>query len=222
VPVVISANRGEAVNQLLVNYDCDVVVTDDGLQHYALQRDIECVVIDSQRGFGNKQCLPVGPLREPLSRLKTVNFIIANGGVNHSIPPLAPTFGMELQAGTLTRLTTGEQLSIQEWLEQFFLEQKNSGIRKVHALAGIGNPNRFFSTLRGFGFEVIEHVFADHYAYQAKDINFGDTLPIIMTEKDAVKIQPFADQNCWYLAVDAVIDEQFYSSIIQQLKALNN
>lgn len=222
VPVVIGANRGQAVNQLLMSFDCDVVVTDDGLQHYALQRDIECVVVDSQRGFGNKQCLPVGPLREPLSRLKTVNFIIANGGVNHSMPALAPTFGMELQASTLTRLTTGEQVSIQEWLAQFSSEQKHSGIKQVHALAGIGNPNRFFTTLRGFGFEVIEHVFADHYAYQAKDINFGDKLPIIMTEKDAVKIQPFADERCWYLAVDAAIDEQFYTSIIEQLKTLTN
>ena len=220
-PVVIDANRGQAVNQLLMGFNCDVVVSDDGLQHYALQRDIECVVVDSQRGFGNRQCLPAGPLREPLSRLKTVNFIIVNGGVNHSIPTLTPAFGMELQASTLTQLGTGERLSVQAWLERYASE-KESEMRKVHAVAGIGNPGRFFTTLRSFGFEVIEHVFADHYAYQPNDIHFDDNLPVIMTEKDAVKIQSFADERCWYLAVEAAIDEAFYSSLIEQLKTFKH
>jgi tetraacyldisaccharide 4'-kinase len=213
-PVVIDANRSRAAQHLLEEHGCDVIVTDDGLQHYALQRDIECVVVDGQRGFGNGQCLPTGPLREPLSRLNTVDFIISNGAKAELKSTAAPDFVMQLSVGDLVHLRDAERKSVEQW-------QKISTVKRVHAIAGIGNPARFFDSLRALGFDVIEHAFADHYDYQVDDINFDDDLPVIMTEKDAVKIQPFASDNCWYLSVDADVDKAFYTALVERIKRVN-
>jgi tetraacyldisaccharide 4'-kinase len=209
-PLVISPKRSEAIEQLLSQYHCDVIVADDGLQHYALQRDIELVVVDGKRGFGNGFCLPAGPLREPLSRLSTVDFIIGNGG---QVTDLDKEYRMSLKIGQLINLASQESvdLSVQPLQKRF--------ARGVHAVAGIGNPQRFFNSLRALGLQVFEHAFPDHHAYQAKDLVFDDDLPVIMTEKDAVKV-PSSNDRCWYLPVDADFQEGFFDGLLSQLEQL--
>ena len=214
VPVVIDANRCAAAQSLLEKHPCDVIISDDGMQHYSLQRDIEIAVIDGKRGLGNGLCLPAGPLREPSKRLASVNYVITNGKAEEQanvVPPSTPSFTMSLQATSLNRLDNKEQQTVADWNYSM----------TVHAVAGIGNPERFYNTLRKLGFTVIEHSFADHHAFTATDLSFNDELPIIMTEKDAVKIRAIASLNhCWYLPVDASIDESFFLQLIKQLQTL--
>lgn len=189
-PMVVDPNRVQAVKQLLADTDCNIVISDDGLQHYALGRDIEIIVVDGERKFGNQFCLPAGPLREPISRLSSVDFVVTNG-VEQKLIPAA------------------------------FYQVKNPNIvqsidyfkkKTIHAVAGIGNPQRFFNSLREFGLNIIEHAFPDHYCFQAKDINFGDEI-VMMTEKDAVKCEKFAGDNVWYLAVQAELNEEFIKKL---------
>jgi tetraacyldisaccharide 4'-kinase len=186
VPVAAGPARAAAA-ALLVEAGCDVVVSDDGLQHYALARDIEIAVIDAARGIGNGRCLPAGPLREPPSRLATVDLVIANGGEN----PLTP-FCFRLAAEPLRPLGP--------------IPAAPPAGGRAHAVAGIGNPQRFFEQLRRQGFELIEHAFPDHHRYRPDQLNFADGLPILMTEKDAVKIAGFTDGRCWVLPVRAEPD----------------
>jgi len=186
-PMVVCAKRVAAVDTLLKEHNCDVVISDDGLQHYALQRDVEIVVIDGERRFGNGHCLPAGPLREPLSRLKTVDFIVANGLAQEG------EYQMLLKPGALINMKGLDQS----------LEHRGT----IHAVAGIGNPGRFFNTLREMGFDVIEHSYPDHHKFKVSDIDFGDA-NVIMTEKDAVKCEQFATEHHWYLPVSAQLDER--------------
>jgi tetraacyldisaccharide 4'-kinase len=216
VPVVIDPIRKNAAQYLLDNTECNVIVTDDGLQHYALQRDIEIVVVDGARGFANRLVLPAGPLRETVNRLRTVDYIITNGNnLNSDIPdrlnPLPPQ-AMFLQPLILTNVKNSNEITIDDW----------SYSKKVHAVAAIGNPQRFYQTLRQLGFVPIEHSFEDHHQFSAEDLQFDDDLPIIMTEKDAVKVARLnpAD-NFWYLVVEAIIDEKLYNSVIAQLDQLS-
>ncbi len=210
VPVVIDANRVAAAQQLLDQHCCDIIVSDDGLQHYALQRDIELVVIDGQRGFGNSRLLPMGPLREAISRLNSVDFIVCNGQPLE-LPGQPRQYLMQLKPLSLTKLTGGETLPIQDWTQT----------KRVHALAGIGNPQRFYQTLQRLGFDVIPHSFVDHHDYCASDLQFADDLAIIMTEKDAVKIRALnAPDNCWFLPVQAEIDQQCLQHINQRVQTL--
>ena len=206
VPVVIDANRPRAARHLLDQFSCDVILSDDGLQHYALARTIECVVVDGQRGLGNRYCLPAGPLREHISRLETVDLVVSNGTIHADIDSFNPHL-MSLVSGKLVNLKSSHNCSLDQWQSK----------RRVHAIAGIGNPDRFFESLKALGFDVIEHPYDDHYDYTQKDIQFNDDLPVIMTEKDAVKIAPFATEHCWYLPVNANLDDRFYSDIIDQL-----
>ncbi|MEE8057448.1 MAG: tetraacyldisaccharide 4'-kinase [Pseudomonadales bacterium] len=218
VPVVIDANRMAAAKQLVAAYDCDVIVSDDGLQHYALQRDIELVVVDGQRGFANQQLLPAGPLRESIARLKTVDFVISNGelvAMNRVVPGRVDSrtvyHTMQLQPSRLQKLNGDDAITVQDWSQS----------KQVHAVAGIGNPDRFYTTLRQLGFEPIEHSYVDHHHYKAEDLQFGDDLPVIMTEKDAVKVRNLiAPDNSWYLPVDAIVDQSCFEKILQQLHTL--
>ncbi len=202
-PVVVGIDRVAAVRDLLVHTDCNVVITDDGLQHYRLSRDIEIAVMDAERQLGNRCFLPAGPLRESPSRLKEVDFVVQHGAA---------------QQGVLTMQLAGDHLisladtSIKTLLHDF-------AHKKVHAVAGIGHPNRFFAVLRAQGFEVIEHVFPDHYLYRSEDFKFDDALPIVMTEKDAVKCKSFTDQRFWYLPVDAKLDKVFEVALMAKLSA---
>src|SRR5690606_6709895 len=162
-------------SHLLANNDCDVVISDDGLQHHALARDIEILVVDQQRQFGNGFCLPAGPLREGQQRLKSVDFVIYNG-----------------ETGTdddYFKMTIVQAYSIIQ-PEKTMLLSALAG-QQIHAVAGIGHPQRFFQQLSDYGIRVIPHVFPDHYRYQADDLNFKEQLPILMTEKDAVKCKTF-------------------------------
>ena len=190
VPVAIGRNRPEAA-RLLADEGCRVIVSDDGLQHYALARDCEIVVIDAERRFGNGRLLPAGPLREPAERLEGVDAIVVNGGA-------AGDFGglrMRLDAGDAVALSGGAVRPLSAW-------QGTS----VHALAGIASPQRFFNMLRGRGIEVDGRPLADHAPLTASDVDFGDDRPVLMTEKDAVKCRAFAGEGHWYVPVTAGFD----------------
>jgi tetraacyldisaccharide 4'-kinase len=189
-PVAIGRDR-PAASQLLVNAGCDVVVSDDGLQHYALARDCEIVVIDGDRRFGNGWLLPAGPLRETPARLAAADAIVVNGGR----ALLHGAFSMRLEAKGALSLIGGAAKPLSEFAG-----------RSVHAVAGIGNPERFFNMLRAHGIEVAGHALPDHAHLQAADISFADERPVLMTEKDAVKCQGIAGPHHWYVPVTASFD----------------
>lgn len=196
-PVAIGRDRPEAA-RLLPECGIDVIVADDGLQHYALARDVEICVIDGGRGFGNGRLLPAGPLREPASRLREVDFVIRNGGTTST-------------GEVSMRLRAEQAYSLRDPVQRKPLASF-AGAR-AHAIAGIAHPARFFEMLRGLGIEVVGHAFPDHHAYAAKDIEFGDGLPVLMTEKDAVKCRAFARGEEWVVPVDAVLPASLFDAI---------
>jgi tetraacyldisaccharide 4'-kinase len=180
----------------------DVVLCDDGLQHLALVRDCEIVVIDGQRGFGNGCLLPRGPLREHPRRLRRVNAVVVNGAVTaagFTLPGFLTRthFVMNMRPGDARPVAGGASLRA---LSSF----RDTG---VHAVAAIGNPQRFFDMLRAAGLTIYEHPMPDHHAFKPGDLNFGDNLPVLMTEKDAVKCVAFADERCWCVPVTAEFPE---------------
>lgn len=204
-PVMVFSNRVIAGKLLLASHKCDIIITDDGLQHYALKRDIEIVIVDGERQFGNQHCLPAGPLREPLSRLQSIDFLVFNGGDHpHG-------HKMQLQASALINLHDPTQ---HKPLADFAGET-------VHAVVGIGYPKRFFQQLRQQDISLLTHPFPDHHPYQKNDLDFPDDHPILMTEKDAVKCKVFASDNMWFLPVDAQLDTDFSRLLMQRINALN-
>jgi tetraacyldisaccharide 4'-kinase len=171
--------------------DVDVLVLDDGLQHYRLRRDLEIAVVD-ERGLGNGFLLPAGPLREPARRLRQASAVVAHGAS-------LPGFAMTLAGETLHRMTDArERQSARAFAGQ-----------RVHAVAGIGDPNRFFRHLAGLGVKVLPHAFPDHHRFAPSDLEFGDDAPVLMTEKDAVKLRHAARPNWWVLPVTAGVDPAF-------------
>ncbi|MEB7883226.1 tetraacyldisaccharide 4'-kinase [Serratia fonticola] len=204
-PVAISPKRAEAVQALLSQGKLDLIITDDGLQHYALQRDFELVVIDGVRRFGNGWWLPAGPMRERVSRLKTVDACVANGGVAQP-----GEIAMKLQAQDAVNIASGERRPAIE-------------LPHVVAMAGIGHPPRFFATLEKLGVEVDREVaFADHQEYNHGQLaalaSQGQTL--LMTEKDAVKCRAFAQPDWWYLPVEAVLPTEQAEQLLQGIQKL--
>lgn len=204
-PVAVSPVRSDAVQALLAEHDVQIIITDDGLQHYALARDKEIVVIDGVRRFGNGWWLPAGPMRERASRLKSVDAVIVNGGAVQ--PGEIP---MHLQPGMAINLLTGERQAV-------------SRLPALVAMAGIGHPPRFFATLEQCGARLEKRVpLADHQALVAEQVDAlttsGQTL--IMTEKDAVKCRAFAKGNWWYLPVDAELSGEQPEHLLQELIAL--
>lgn len=195
-PVAIGRDRPVA-SRLLVAAGCDVVVSDDGLQHYALARDCEIVVIDGERRFGNGRLLPAGPLRETPARLGAADAVVVNGGRAplDSASWLDGAFSMRLEAKSASALVGGAVKPLDEF----------AGLT-VHAVAGIGNPQRFFNLLRARGIEVLAHPLPDHARLQSSDISFADGLPVLMTEKDAVKCAGMAGPEHWYVPVTASFD----------------
>lgn len=185
-PVVAAPDRVAAARELVNNNDCTIIISDDGLQHYRLCRDYEISVVDGQRGYGNGFCLPAGPLREPAGRAKKVDLVVINGKAEEG------ALAMEVKPTAIRNMKSNEQVPLDKF--------KN---RAVHAIAGIGNPARFFDTLRGIGAETTNHPFPDHHRFSEYDLDFGDNRDIIMTEKDAVKCARFAGANCWVLEVEA-------------------
>lgn len=189
VPVAVDPVRANAVKRLLEE-DVDVIITDDGLQHYALQRDVEFVVVDGKRRFGSQQSIPLGPMREPVSRLDEVDFIITNGGDAHS-----GEISMSLEPKSAVNLNTGQTRPVAE-------------LESLVAFAGIGHPPRFFQTLETLGAQLVKtQGFADHQDFDQKELEelARQGSHVIMTEKDAVKCANFAHDNWWYLPVSAHI-----------------
>ena len=206
VPLMIDPDRSRAVKALLASEPLDLILSDDGLQHYRLARDLELVLIDNARGLGNGHCLPAGPLREPAERLESVDAVLYNGADSDT----QSGFGFKLQPTALINLRSGERQPL-----DFFAPGQ-----ALHAVAGIGNPQRFFTTLEALHWRPVAHAFADHAAYSAEVLSFTPSLPLVMTEKDAVKCRDFASPNWWYLAVDAVPSEAFVLWLDQQLQRL--
>jgi tetraacyldisaccharide 4'-kinase len=210
VPVCIARRRVEAA-RLLIGAGCDVILCDDGLQHLALARDIEIAVVDGARALGNGRMLPAGPLREAPSRLKCVDFVVVNTAPGDAVADAFP--------GALRmRLDGAEAVS----LTGFFANRSLASFRgqTVHAVAAIGNPQRFFRQLRGAGIELIEHPYPDHHAFGPADLQFGDERAVLMTEKDAVKCAGFADNHHWFVPVEAVFDAADEARLMQCLSAL--
>ncbi len=203
-PIAIDPNRREAAEALQHYYDCDIIISDDGLQHYALDRDVEIAVVDGIRRFGNGQCLPAGPLREPVSRLDEVDLVVSNGR------PARGEFPMSLVASEIRNLLDEHKTLKLELMQG----------RQVHAVSGIGFPERFFNMLSKAGLVVQRHVFPDHHQFAADDINFADGIPVIMTEKDAVKCRHFASRVHWYLPLDIEIPEVFEHRLLNLLEKL--
>ena len=210
-PVWVGGKRVAAAQALLVAHpDCNVIISDDGLQHFALARDVELAVIDGVRGCGNGMLLPAGPMREPLRRLARVDALIINGGKVFPLAMLPPgvlSFEMRVEGGTFYNIRDPRQ---EVGAGQF-------AAQTTHGVAGIGNPQRFFNHLRELGVSFTAHPFPDHHAYIASDCAFGAHEAVIMTEKDAVKCARLAGGNWWALRVDAVIDRAFGDFILHRI-----
>ena len=200
-PVWVGRDRCCALRSMIDKTSLDAVLSDDGLQHYHLARDFEICVIDAWRGLGNAHCLPVGPLREAPTRLRSVDFVLANGGALAG--GLRCDGVMQVQAVQWRNLHDGSMRA------PTALDRGN----RVHAVAGIGNPAGFFRTLRALGLEPIEHAFADHHRFTQADLDFADDLAVVMTEKDAVKCRRFATPDWWSLQVAARIPESLVLAI---------
>ncbi|WP_106477100.1 tetraacyldisaccharide 4'-kinase [Phytohalomonas tamaricis] len=207
LPVVVDPDRPRAARKLIAA-GCDILLSDDGLQHLQLGRDIELVVVDGERGFGNHHCLPVGPLREPLSRLADVDAVITNGALDVKIP--ASQYSMSLVPRAWRHLIDNVCYGIDE--------RPFSG--HVHATAGIGNPQRFFRTLEQLGIDFERHPLPDHHRFTATDLKFADNLPVIMTAKDAVKCRHFANERCWALDVEAQPEAPLIDWLVKRLDKL--
>ena len=210
-PVWVGRDRVAAARALIAtNPGCNIIVSDDGLQHYRLQRDFEIAVIDGSRGAGNGLPLPAGPLRESTARLANVDAVVVTG---NSVPPAtgAATFAMALEGSGFRNLLNPA------------LRQEAGAFhgKRVHAIAGIGNPERFFDHLRALGLSFAAHAFPDHYAYSQADLDFGDADAIIMTEKDAIKCLRFAREIHWVLPVDARVDTALGRLILEKMKTLH-
>lgn len=213
VPVVVGANR-VANAQMLIANECNIIISDDGLQHYKLQRDLELVIIDAKRLFGNGLLMPAGPLREGLWRLKQADLVIYNGIMPSVVHPTGKkNVLMSLMGNQLINIKTGEHLLISEFLKQW---------STVNAAAGIGEPQRFFDTLQSLGFNLKQQIgFIDHKDFKPDDFSIIKTdSPLLMTEKDAVKCNNFAQKNWWYLPVSAVFSEQDEKVILNSIKTV--
>lgn len=201
-PLAVGRNRVSAAKLLLANSDCSIILSDDGLQHYRLERDIEIAIVDISRQFGNGFCLPSGPLREPVSRLKNVDIV-----VDHCSENLA---GREdsflLCFADVINIKTEKTQNI-----EYFKD------RPVHAVAGIGHPSRFFNQLKKNHIAVIEHAYPDHYKFKNSDLEFVDGYNVLMTEKDAVKCQSFSNDNLWYVSVNAKLSEHLHQHFLSEV-----
>lgn len=209
-PVMVGRDRVCAVKKLLQETACNIILSDDGLQHYALERDIEIAVQDAARQLGNRLCLPAGPLREPVSRLKSVDIVVKNGGE-------ASECSFSFINTDLINLLDSSKIENIQYLRD----------KKIHAFAGIGSPERFFNDLRKLGAKVIAHAYPDHYLFGVNDFQkFTPDDLLIMTEKDAVKCRAFAKQNFWFLrvetALNAVFIEDFYKNLYHVSEKMSN
>lgn len=203
LPLAVGPNRRDAIQALLRHRGINIVVSDDGLQHYAMARDIEIAVVDGVRRFGNGACLPAGPLREPASRLASVDLVVTSGLAARG------EFAMKYVARDVRPLGQGAPVPLAAFSP-----------KAVHAVAGIGHPEKFFGLLKHHGFTVTPHVFPDHHRYTRQDVDFGDGLPVLMTEKDAVKCEHFGNPRLWCVPIDAELPEVFERRLTTLLKRI--
>lgn len=213
LPLAIDANRSRAVEHLIEQFELDLIISDDGLQHYKMGRQFECMLVDSTREFGNGLCLPFGPLREPSSRKHSVDYVIQNGGKEfvQSIADIGiPKAIMKIVTQGLIHIKSGEKVSLSNLRES-----------RVNAVCGIGNPSRYFDSLSVLCDEIEPIVFSDHHAFVESDFADFNNDIVIMTEKDAVKCQEFAKDNWYYLQIGASIeaesDQHMIETIVNQL-----
>lgn len=207
MPVFVSKDRVIAAKSLIKKYKkIDVILSDDGIQHYRLMRDVEVIVIDGTRKFGNGYLLPAGPLRESTNRLNNVDAIVCN----HK-KVIDGSYLMKYKKEVLINLKTNQEISLNK------IRLKN-----IHAIAGIGNPDLFFNDLKSLGLKFDSSAFKDHYRFTKKDFKTMNDKNIIMTEKDAVKCKKFAQDNFWYLSVSAEIDSKFIDVILKKLKHISH
>ncbi len=205
-PVVVGPKRVAAARLMLEQNDCNVIISDDGLQHYSLDRDIEIIVIDGERRFGNGYSLPSGPLRESMSRISEVDFLVCNGA-----NPEENEYSMTVDGSEAINLLTGEKKSLSLF--------KNISCQ---AIAGMGNPQRFFALLNGAGISYDTHIFPDHHDYQETDFKFGVEYEVLMTEKDMVKCSGFAKNNYWFVPVHAKLSGVFAERFLEKLEESND
>ena len=198
---MICRDRNAAVAHLLENSNCNIVISDDGLQHYRLHRDIEIAMVDGTRRFGNKFLIPAGPLRESTTRLNKVDFIVVKEGNEKD------QYVMSQTPNEMINIKTSETLAFHDFT-----------IQTIHAVAGIAYPERFFALLSAAGFNIIPHVLPDHHLYHKKDLAFNDNFPIVMTEKDAIKCHAFADDRYWYVKIDVKINDTFKEKLLAKIK----
>lgn len=200
-PMAVGPDRVRAAKSLRECAQCDIIVSDDGLQHYALKRDLEIAMVDSTRLIGNGHCLPIGPLRERKNRLKQVDLVVYNGARRPG------GFEMKLAGDEAVNNCRGD---LTKPLAEF-------ASTRCHALAGIGNPKRFFDFLKARGLSFDARTFPDHHRFVAKDLCFEDDLAVLMTEKDAVKCFRFSAPNHWYVPVQAQLEREFETRLLQLL-----
>jgi len=214
-PVVLAARTGVRVRvdgdrvaaaRALVAEGCDIVVCDDGLQHYRLARDLEIEVIDGRRRYGNGRLLPAGPLREPPERGESCDFRVLNVGTDTELAAGFGEWPMWFEPGPARPMAGGRPQPLSAFAGQ-----------RVHAVAGIGDPERFFAMLRGQGIAVVPHAFGDHHRYSADDLRFGSDLPVLLTEKDAVKCAAFATERYFSVGIDAQLPEAFWVALLGRL-----
>lgn len=203
-PIVVGPNRKNDIELLLEKYKCDVILSDDGLQHYALQRDIEICIVDAIKLYGNRWFIPAGPMRESLARLKQVDMVLFNGGNESALSfKMTPTMCIPVAQNELHSI-----------------ELKELSGKTVHAVAGIGHPQRFFSMLEQYNIKVIPHAYADHHRYQLSDLIFDDDYSVLMTEKDAVKCVGLALNNHWSVPVGVVLSESAQHKVNQIIDSI--
>ncbi|KAF1688455.1 tetraacyldisaccharide 4'-kinase [Pseudoxanthomonas taiwanensis] len=205
VPVRVDRDRVAAA-RALAGAGCDIVVCDDGLQHYRLARDLEIEVVDGVRRYGNGRMIPAGPLREPVERGRCCDFRVVNLGHGTGEGTGFGEWPMRLLSSQALPLAGGRPLPLSSFAG-----------RRVHAVAGIGHPQRFFDALRAHGVAVVPHAFPDHHAYRPEDLDFGNDLPVLMTEKDAVKCAAFADARCYTVPVEAELPAAFWVALLARL-----
>jgi tetraacyldisaccharide 4'-kinase len=212
VTVSIHRDRVVAAQRLLASDpSINIIVCDDGLQHYALERDLEIAVVDGSRGFGNGALLPAGPLREPVWRLFEADAVVVNGSGRRFKQAMPEMFAITLGNERFVPVRGGAEVGIEAFREQ-------AAQKRIHALAGIGNPGRFFSQVHRMGLVTRDHVFDDHHVYSKHDIALPDADIVLMTEKDAVKCRSFADARHWFMRVDAMMPDAFFAKVAKRLE----
>lgn len=204
--VMVGEDRVSVIQSLIEDHSCELIICDDGLQDYRFNHDLEIVMVDGERLFGNQQLLPAGPLREAIKRIQLADFVVATAKV---VPALSQDY-MKLHINQAINLVDNSILSLQHWQGKV-----------VHAIAGIANPERFFKALRLQGLNIIEHQHVDHAALHKKDISFNDHHPVLMTEKDAVKCKQFNLPNTWYIPVNVEFPEDFIPRVLQRIQYIS-